>query len=76
MNILCVDIGTSSLKAALINEKGQVLHKSRRKFLLVNTQHSSKEWFPALSNAIQEIFEKIPDDLAESKCYDGKVVTL
>lgn len=76
MNILCVDIGTSSLKAALINEKGQVLHKSRRKFLLVNTQHSSKEWFPALSNAIQEIFEKIPEETADGICISGNGPTL
>ena len=76
MNILCVDIGTSSLKAALINENGKVISKCRRKFLLVNTEHSSKEWFPSLQNAIREIFEKFPEEKADGICISGNGPTL
>ena len=76
MTILCVDIGTSSLKAALIDEKGTVHAKSRRKFLLVKTEHSSKEWFPALQNATVELFSQAPESKVDGICISGNGPTL
>lgn len=76
MTILCVDIGTSSLKAALINEEGNVIAKTRRKFLLVTTEHSSKEWFPALQNAVADLFNAAPEAKADGICVSGNGPTL
>ena len=76
MTILCVDIGTSSLKAALITDEGKVLAKSRRKFLLVKTEHSSKEWFPALQNAAAELFEQATESKVDGICISGNGPTL
>lgn len=76
MTILCVDIGTSSLKAALITDEGKVLAKSRRKFLLVKTEHSSKEWFPALQNATAELFEQVTESKVDGICISGNGPTL
>lgn len=76
MTILCVDIGTSSLKAALITDEGKVLAKSRRKFLLAKTEHSSKEWFPALQNAATELFEQAPESKVDGICISGNGPTL
>lgn len=76
MTILCVDIGTSSLKAALIDENGKVHAKSRRKLLLVKTEHSSKEWFPALQNATAELFEQAADAKVDGICISGNGPTL
>lgn len=74
--VLCADIGTSSLKAALIDSTGKVLAKSRRKFLLVNTDHSSKEWLPALQNAVQELFLATPETVIDGICISGNGPTL
>lgn len=76
MTILCVDIGTSSLKAALITDEGKLLAKSRRKFLLVKTEHSSKEWFPALQNATAELFEQATESKVDGICISGNGPTL
>ena len=76
MTILCVDIGTSSLKAALITDEGKVLAKSRREFLLVKTEHSSKEWFPALQNATAELFEQATESKVDGICISGNGPTL
>lgn len=50
--VLAVDIGTTSLKAALITKSGACLATSRRGFLLHNTEHASEEWLPALRDAL------------------------
>ena len=70
-NILCADIGTSSLKAAVINEDGEVLAFSRRPFLLYNTSHASKEWLPCFQNAVTEIFSKNPSCVIDGICISG-----
>lgn len=76
MTVLCVDIGTSSLKAALINNDGKVIAKSRRKFLLAKTEHSSKEWFPSLQNATHELFSQAPESKIDGICISGNGPTL
>lgn len=75
-SVLCIDIGTTSLKAALINQEGKVLGLSRKKFLLRHTLHASKEWLPALQNAVKEIFEKNEYLYADALCISGNGPTL
>ncbi|MBO6176136.1 MAG: hypothetical protein J6O39_01145 [Treponema sp.] len=75
-NVLCADIGTSSLKAAVISEDGSVLAYSRRKFLLKSTKYASKEWFPSLVNACQEMFANNPDVKVNAICISGNGPTL
>lgn len=52
--VLCADIGTSSLKTALIDESGTVLAYKRQRF-----DHNSPAsmWFTALCVSVQEIAE-------------------
>ena len=72
---LCADIGTTSLKAALIDERGKVLSYSRRRFLGSNPDFLAKEWLPALKSAMDEIFSD--NDLkADSICISGNGPTL
>ena len=54
--ILCADIGTSSLKTALIDETGAVLAYSRQTFLFRYTNHAAEEWLTALRNAATQLF--------------------
>ncbi len=53
--VLCADIGTSSLKAAVISFSGIVLGRSRQAFLRYYTETSAKEWFFSLKCAILDI---------------------
>lgn len=74
--VLCVDIGTSSLKAAFISEAGKEIAFSRRPFLLSGTVHASKEWLPALQNAVQELFSQSPECAPSGICVSGNGPTL
>lgn len=73
--VLCADIGTSSLKAALIDGKGKVLAKSRRQFFLCYTENAATEWKKAIEEAAFSILEesgRIPDAI----CISGNGPTL
>ncbi|MGN0728412.1 FGGY-family carbohydrate kinase [Treponema sp.] len=74
--VLCVDIGTSSLKAAFITENGKVRAFSRRPFLLCNTEHASKEWLPAFQNALQDLLFQFPEGHPCGICVSGNGPTL
>lgn len=52
MQVLCVDIGTSSLKSAIIDEEGKVLAFDRQIFLAKSTNHSSSEWSECLKKSL------------------------
>lgn len=54
-NFLCVDIGTTSLKAALVSDNGQVLSFSRISYNSENTRQLSEQWLKAFKIAIEEI---------------------
>lgn len=47
-NILCADIGTTSLKAGIINSNGEVVSFSVKQFSTSEKQFTAKEWLPAL----------------------------
>ncbi len=53
--VLCVDIGSSSLKTALIDNTGHVLAYERRKFDLSSP---SSMWYNALCGSVHEILHK------------------
>lgn len=53
--ILCVDIGTSSLKAAIINDEGRVLAHSRQTFIYRFTDHAATEWIGTLKVALEKL---------------------
>ena len=74
--VLAVDIGTSSLKAAFVSEKGKVSAFSRRPFLLCNTEHASKEWLPAFQNALQDLISQSPEIRPSGICVSGNGPTL
>lgn len=51
-SVFCADIGTSSLKAALIGFDGRVFAFSRVQFGLFYTDHAAGEWLGALRKAL------------------------
>lgn len=53
--VLCADIGTTSLKAAVIDSTGEVVSFSRQAFSVKDSQYASKAWIPALCDAIAEL---------------------
>ena len=55
--ILCADIGTSSLKSAVIDEEGRVLASARVGFAKYGDDFASREWITALKSALDEIFK-------------------
>lgn len=73
--VLCADIGSSSLKAALIDGNGRVLAKSRKQFFLCYTENAATEWNKAFEEAAFSIFKesgRIPDAI----CISGNGPTL
>ena len=74
--VLAVDIGTSSLKAAFVSEKGKISAFSRRPFFLCNTEHASKEWLPAFQNALQDLVSQSPEIRPSGLCVSGNGPTL
>ncbi|MCR5725137.1 MAG: hypothetical protein K6G80_08650 [Treponema sp.] len=50
-NVLCVDIGTSSLKAALISKRGQVEAFSRQ--AIASGSFAAESWMHALASAVK-----------------------
>ncbi|MCH5291056.1 MAG: hypothetical protein J1D88_04745 [Treponema sp.] len=73
---LCVDIGTSSLKAALIDGAGTPLALSRQHFVKSGTRHASLEWFPAFCLALREIQTLHPLRGVDALCISGNGPTL
>src|SRR5574344_2638641 len=76
--ILCADIGTSSLKTALIDETGAILAYSRQPFLFRYTNHAAEEWLTALRSAATELFAKQSTSFEsiDAICVSGNGPTL
>lgn len=53
--VLAIDIGTTSLKAALITEGGAPLVQSRRGLPLRDAHYAAREWLPALRSALADM---------------------
>ena len=75
-SVLCADIGTSSLKAAVLTEDGKVLAYSRQQFLYLHTDHAAGEWFSSLAAAIHDIHKKNPDIKIDAICISGNGPTV
>ena len=78
--ILCVDIGTSSLKAALLpdNLKSGKFFVSRQAFpeSAFAKSNSASFYLPALKNALSELRGKNPDCAIEAICVSGNGPTV
>ncbi len=78
--ILCIDIGTSSLKAALLpdNLRKSEIFVSRQSFpeSAFKNHDSARHYLPALKAAVSELKEKCPDYAIEAICISGNGPTL
>ena len=52
--VLCVDIGTTSLKAGLITASGEVVSVSSYKYLSQNNRYVASRWIEGLKNAFEK----------------------
>lgn len=76
-NFLCADIGTTSLKAALVSDKGQVLSFSKIEFTSTDKSKIALEWFEALKESISALKKNQIESLSENKnLVDSKTGTL
>ena len=66
-NFLCADIGTTSLKAALVSDKGQVLSFSKIEFTSTDKSKIALEWFEALKESISALKKNQIESLSENK---------
>ncbi len=55
MNILSCDIGTTSLKTALITQDGRVLSFCRQSLQSKNTPYAAEQWLPVFINSTKKI---------------------
>ena len=78
--ILCIDIGTSSLKAALLpdNLRAGEIFVSRQYFsqAAVVENRVAEEWLPCLKAALAELKAKNPDYAIEAVCVSGNGPTV
>ena len=74
--VLAVDIGTTSLKAALITKEGRALAFHRQPFSLCGTPQASSEWLPSFKEAIAQLSSLAPSARACAICASGNGPTL
>ncbi len=74
IQVLCIDIGTSSLKVAVIDEEGEILAFSRQIFLLKSTEHSALEWMKCVKKALFE-FSRLNLNIS-AVCVSGNGPTI
>lgn len=76
-NFLCADIGTTSLKAALVSDKGQVLSFSKIEFTSTDKSKIALEWFETLKESISVLKKNQIESLSENEnLVDSKTGTL
>ena len=74
--ILCVDIGTSSLKAALMPDSPKSIAYARANFMEKDESKIAREWVGALKQAVEELKQKSPDTGIEAVCISGNGPTV
>lgn len=72
-NVLCADIGTTSLKAAVIDASGNVLSYSQQFFPLSDSSAAAKYWFPAFLSAWKEMSASCVGASVSSGASEGKL---
>lgn len=68
--VLCADIGTTSLKAGLINSSGEVTAFSQQVFHKPDDVHAALTWLPALCTAVREMTAAGAPDI-NAVCISG-----
>ena len=71
--VLCADIGTSSLKTALIDETGKVLAYKRKRF---DHNNPALMWFTALCQSVQEMVQTTAFDNLSALSISGNGPTI
>ncbi len=56
--VLCIDIGTTSLKAALIGSTGEVVSFCTRRFLFPHRRFIANSWFKAFGKIIRKMMKE------------------
>ncbi len=72
--VLCVDIGTTSLKAAVISKEGHQIAFSQKSFENPDSRYISRDWITQLQNCIEEIKPLIKEIEAVSISGNGPTV--
>lgn len=72
-NVLCADIGTTSLKTAIIDEKGNVLDFLREPFSSIENDFASLEWISAFEKCALKFLENYKIDAI---CVSGNGPTI
>ena len=75
-NVFCADIGTSSLKTAVIDSQGTVVEYSRIIFEKTEEHREATVWLSALKSATDEIFSKKKDCRIDAICISGNGPTV
>jgi len=75
-NILCVDIGTTSLKVGLLSDKRKVDFFSRQSFDNFDEKNISEKWSIALKNAVKELKSQNSDFFIDAICISGNGPTV
>ncbi|MCH5295528.1 MAG: hypothetical protein J1F14_06470 [Treponema sp.] len=73
--VLCADIGSSSLKAALINADGKVLAYSKQSLGTGDSDRAAEEWEAVLGRAVTDISQSSPCK-AQALCISGNGPTV
>lgn len=77
MPVLCADIGTSSLKTALVSCRGEVLARCRISFPKVaEGLFLGEHWIQALTEAVASLLGQIPGEEVEGIAISGNGPTL
>lgn len=72
--VLCVDIGTTSLKAAVISKEGHQLSFTQKPFLNPDGRYISEEWITQFNNCVEDFLPLI--DLIEAISISGNGPTV
>ena len=73
--VLCADIGTTSLKAGLIDSRGEVAAVSQQNFHKPDDAHAALAWLPALCSAVREMISAGESDIS-AVCISGNGPTI
>ncbi len=74
--VLCVDIGSTSLKAALMADDCSVYAYSRQIFNNYGSEYAAAEWIDALSLAVKDIQNQNENAAIEAICISGNGPTI
>ena len=75
-NILCADIGTTSLKIALISEHGEVVSFCKRPFNSEKNDYIANQWLQAFTGGSTECIKNAPDAEVSAVCISGNGPTV